>query len=176
MPTCALTSSILVNCNDSFIGGIKDTYIAEYDSLDTYSEDANGMITGVTMVEGKQFFRYQFTKNSATLVDTYAPSDNGGGAYTPVLTLNLKGLRQSVSNELQTLANIDSVAIVKDANGKYWAVGFQNGLSVTNMAAQTGGNSTELNGYSALTLTGSEPKFIKAVDPSIIAALLVPAS
>jgi len=166
MPTCALTSSILVNCNDSFIGGIKDVYVSEYDSLDIYSEDANGMITGVTMVEGKQFFRYQFTKNS----------DNGGGAYTPVLTLNLKGLRQSVSNELQTLANIDSVAIVKDANGKYWAVGFQNGLSVTNMAAQTGGNSTELNGYSALTLTGSEPKFIKAVDPSIIAALLVPAS
>ncbi|MGN6439068.1 MAG: hypothetical protein ACTHMM_21170 [Agriterribacter sp.] len=172
---CALTKSVLVNCNDSYIGGIKDVLISELDSLETVSFAVDGTITGITMVTDKQFYKYQFVKNTASLVDTYAPSDSGGGAYTPVLTLNLKGLRQDVSNELQTLANIDSVAIVKDANAKYWAVGFTNGLSVTNVAAQTGANNTELNGYNALTLTGSEPTFIKAVDPSIIAALLVPA-
>lgn len=171
---CLLTKSLLNNCGENYIGGVKDIYATELDSIELISYATDGSVTGITLVEGKQFFRYQFVRNSASLVDTYTPGDNGG-AYVPVITLNLKGLRQDVHNELQSLANIDSVIIVKDANGKFWLVGGTNGLQVTGGAAQTGANNTELNGYSALTLTGSEPKFSPSVAAGIISALLVPA-
>lgn len=176
MAGCNLTKSLLVDCTQSYVGGVKELYVTEFDSvLSVTKSDASG-VTAITMDDGKQFYRYQFVKNSASFTDAYTANDTGSGAYVPTITVNIKGLRQDVKIELEALARIESIAIIKDANGKFLLVGLQNGLTVSTVTGQTGANSGELNGYQALTLTGAEPTFSYFVNPSLIPDLLVPAS
>ncbi len=172
--SCALTQSLLENCTKTYVGGVSEVYLCEFDALEGYTEsDASG-VTAISLDEGKQFFKYQFVRNSASFVDAFESGDNGGGV-TPTITMNLKGLRQAAKLEIETLARLTLIAIVKDKNGQYLLVGAQNGLTVQSVSGQTGQQLSDLNGYNALTLVGEEPLFAKFVDPAIIPGLLVPA-
>jgi hypothetical protein len=55
-------------------------------------------------------------------------------------------------------------ALVEDNNNRYWLVFLDNGGIVSASSLQTGMSYTDLNGASALTISGGEPTSIREVD------------
>ena len=59
----------------------------------------------------------------------------------------------------------------KDANGKYWFLGYEEFVSATAGTAETGVNRTDGNRYT-ITLTDYSSSYPYEVDPSIVDALV----
>jgi hypothetical protein len=74
------------------------------------------------------------------------------------------------SAEMNIVAKGYPMAVVKDRNGKYHAIGLQDGIDFT-VDAVTGGAKTDLNGY---TLTGvaTTGSIAPILDPATITAFL----
>ena len=172
---CALTSDISLGCRDSK-GGIKTIYVTELANKSTLSANASGVITTFTLSTGKEFFTYNLEKEHASLTETtaYAP-ENGTVFSEQTLTFTLHKLQTTLRQELSLLIQNRVMVIVLDRNGKYWLLGKNNGMDVTNIESLTGQAFGDNNGYN-LTLVGREEDMIQEVDASLIATLTAPAS
>jgi hypothetical protein len=76
----------------------------------------------------------------------------------------------NVRNEILLLAQNTLMAVVQDANNKYWLLGKLNGIDLTGGNAATGTAATDRSGYT-LTFSGSEPALAPEVQASVISTL-----
>jgi hypothetical protein len=171
--SCALTSGFTLDCRDS-VGGIKAILVAEVKNKGTITASA-GVITAFTMASGKQFFRYEFRKQTGSFTETIVTNDeNGTLFYEQSITAQLSRLEATKRNELFLLAKNNVMVIVEDRNGKYWLMGQEDGM-VLSGAGQTGTAMGDFNGYQ-LTFTGAEEIPALEVGSGLIAALSAPAT
>ena len=91
--------------------------------------------------------------------------------YSSVLTLKFNKLDTVKRTEFVNLAKGNLAAIVKDANGVYWYLGFDNEVSVTGGSATTGVAMGDMNGYE-IQLTDLSKQLPYEVDSTIITALI----
>ena len=166
---CALTQGYTLDCKDS-LGGIKAMWLIASGNVTAITE-ASGIVSAITKSAGKVFYKYELVKNTGSLTETITASvENGTVFYAQELSVVLNKLQANTRNEILLLAKNTLLAVVQDANDKYWLLGRVAGLDVTGGTAATGTATGDRNGYT-LTFTGNEKELAPEVNSSIIAGL-----
>lgn len=163
--------ALLKDCSPS-MGGILEAYFANKEDIQevTLAED---MVDAITMAEtSNKFVKFQFAKNTGSMSSTYTIDPTTGVRYVTtdlVLVFNRMETRKRVA--ITALAQNDLVAIVKDANNKYWFLGYNEAVTATTGDGMTGTARGDRNGYS-VTLQDNSHEMPYEVNPDIIAELV----
>lgn len=166
---CALTQGYTLDCKDS-LGGIKAVWLIAHGNVTTVTE-ASGIVSAITKSAGKVFYKYELVKNTGSLTETITTSvENGTVFYAQELSIVLNKLQANTRNEILLLAQNTLMAVVQDANDKYWLLGRVAGLDITGGTATTGTATGDRSGY-ALTFSGNEKQLAPEVNSGIIAGL-----
>lgn len=169
---CPINLSFTLDCKDNK-GGIKTIYLAVFPSNGlSYSPTiASGVITAWSSASSK-FFTYQVRTGIATGNDKATVTKaNGTKMYAPALTTQIEKMSAASVVELNNMIANRLLVIVLDRNGKYWLMGYNNGMDVTEMDGQFGTAMGDFNGYK-LSLAGEEESPMLEVTSGIVAALL----
>jgi formyltetrahydrofolate synthetase len=133
---------------------------------------SGGVVTALTKDSGKRFYKYELVKATSSFVENINASvENGTIFYQQELTIVLNKLQANTRNEILLLAKNTLMAVVQDANDKYWLLGRYTGLDVTGGTSATGTAQGDRNGYT-LTFTGGEKELAPEVNSGIIAGLV----
>lgn len=162
-------SGLAKDCSPS-MGGIIEVYIANFDDV-TAKSITDGKISAITMASSATFKTYHFPKNTGSLTSTYNIADGGNKYVSSELVLLFSRMETPKRVEITALAVGDLAIIVKDANGKYWYLGYDEGVNLSAGDGQTGTARGDANRYS-VTLQDNSWEMPYEVDPSIIAGLL----
>lgn len=166
---CALTQGYTLDCRDS-LGGITEVYFIAFQDVSSTTE-ASGVITALTKVTGKRFYKYELTKGTSVMTENVNSNVQNGTLYfTPELTIILNKLQANTRNELLLLAKNLLVAVAKDNNGKYWYLGKTRGIDLTAGSATSGTAEADRSGYT-MTFAGAEPSLSPEVNSAVAAAL-----
>lgn len=163
-------TAILKDCSPS-MGGIIEAMFANKEDVQevTLAED---MVDAITMANSKKFVKFQFARNTGSMSSNYTiDSATGVKFVTTDLVLVFNRMETSKRVAIKALMQNDLVAIVKDANGKYWYLGYDEALNATAGDGLTGTARADRNGYSA-TLQDNSHEMPYEVNPEIIAALV----
>lgn len=164
----ALTA-ILKDCSPS-MGGISEALFANKEDVKEVllTED---IISAITMESGKKFVRFQFPRNTGSMSSNYTIDQTTGVKFVTtdlVLVFNRMDTQKRVA--IKALAENDLVGLVKDANGKWWYLGYDEPLNATAGDGLTGTARADRNGYS-VTLQDNSHQMPYEVSPEIVDAL-----
>lgn len=145
---CDISSGRLRYCKE-FVGGVANIYLLNYVS-DAFTVSAGNEATAINPLV-TAVYEYEIDGDTHNLVQNFVSSkDNGTSVNTQTLTFMLKGMDATTSVQINTLVKGKVIAVIKDRNGKYIALGIDDGMDF-NADAVTGSAKTDMNGY---TLTG----------------------
>lgn len=163
-------TAILRDCSPS-MGGILEAYFANKEDVKEVTI-AEEQVSAITMEDGKKFTKFQFARNTGSMSSTYTKDPTTGVNYvTTELNLVFNRMETTKRVAIAALAQNDLVAIVKDANGKYWYLGFNEPVTATTGDGVTGTARGDRNGYS-VTLQDNSHEMPYEVNPTIVAALV----
>ena len=163
-------TAILKDCSPS-MGGIIEAMFANKEDVQEVTL-ADDMVNAITMETGKKFVKFQFARNTGSMSSNYTIDPTTGVKFvTTDLVLVFNRMETSKRVAIKALMQNDLVAIVKDANGKYWYLGYNEALNATAGDGLTGTARADRNGYSA-TLQDNSHEMPYEVSPEIIAALV----
>lgn len=169
--SCTQTLSGLVRDCTSNMGGIVEVLIANYDDV-TAKTLTTGVISAITMASSAKFKKYVFAKNTGSLTSTYTMDAAAGVKFvTSELVLQFNKMQTTSRVELSALSFADLAVIVKDANGKYWYLGYDEPVNASAGDGQTGTARSDANRYT-ITLQDQSQEMPYEVDGDIIAGLL----
>lgn len=158
------------DCSPS-MGGIVEVLIANFDDVASKTI-STGKISAITMANTAKFKKYSFLKNTGNLVSTYTSDIANGVRYvTSVLTLLFNRMETTKRSEIALLAVSDLAVIVKDSNGVYWYLGYDEPVNLSAGDGQTGTAKADANRYS-VTLQDESRDLPYEVESSVIAGLL----
>ena len=147
MASCDITAGRLRACKNN-IGGVGSLYLFNY--LENPFTVMDGEATAINPLL-TEVFEFQLEGDGSNLAESLVSErQNGTSVNTQTLTAVLKQIDKDTSATLNLLAYGFPMAVVKDRNGNFNAVGIDDGIDFT-IAQTTGGAKTDLNGY---TLTG----------------------
>lgn len=168
---CSQTLSGLINDCTPSMGGIVEVLIANHADVSAVTA-ADGVITAITMASGKTFYKYTFARNTGSLSSNYTIDDTTGAKFVVSdLVLQFNRMEAAKRVEITALAEGESAVIVKDANGKYWYLGYDAPVVASAGDGLTGTARSDRNGYS-ITLQDNSAEMPFEVTSSIVEALL----
>lgn len=152
--------------------GVSTVYIGNYDSVLSFTTDTAGVILSGLTVSGETSgnkFLYELAQNKgvASFIDTATINiANGTAISVPKLVIKTVGLDPNVITIYKELLQARVVAVVKTIDGKYYALGFNNGLDAT---VATIGSEAAVDGFKggSFELTGSEPTPFYLMDSTV---------
>jgi len=166
---CALTQDLNLDCRDSY-GGLKTVYLIEHEHLESITSSA-GVITAIDKATGKLFRKYNLIAHTGESDEAVASSrENGSTEVTQTVKFPINKLNVSVRNELLLLGKNRLGVVIVDENGTGWLYGEEYGLMLNAIAAKTGVQLADRNGYE-LTFDGKEKALAKQVDATTLATL-----
>ena len=170
---CTQSLSGIAAACETNVGGIREVYIANYDDVTAIEVDeTSNMIDTITMETGKKFYKYLFKKNTSSLTSTLNVDPTAGVNFVQSdLALVFAKQETTKRMEIAKLSLGELRVIVKDANGKFWFLGYEEFVSATAGTAETGVNRTDGNRYT-ITLTDYSSSYPYEVDPTIVDALV----
>lgn len=169
--SCNQTLSGLVKDCSPSMGGILEVLLANREDVASVSAET-GKISGITMDSSAKFKKYSFTRNTGSMTSTYTINQANGVNYvTTDLVLQFNRMETTKRVEITALSVNDLVAIVKDANGVYWYLGYDEPVNASAGDGQTGTGRDEANRYT-ITLQDISKEMPMEVDASIIEGLL----
>jgi len=144
---CDITAGRLKSCKNS-LGGMSKLYLFNF--LEDPFTVANGIATAINPLL-TEVFEYELEGDGNNVSESLVPDRNTGKSVnTQTTTVVLKKIDATTSAQMNIIAHGYPMAVVKDRNGIFHAVGIDDGIDFT-VVQSTGGAKTELNGY---TLTG----------------------
>lgn len=159
------------------MGGIVRVLLANRDDVSAITV-TDGEITAITMVSSgtppvaATFKEYLFRPQTGSMKSERQIDEAAGTNYVQtLLALVFNRMETSKRLEIEALALADAVAIVEDANGKYWYLGKDHPLHMSAGGGETGTARGDRNAYTT-TLQDDSLEFPNEVDPDIVAALL----
>lgn len=160
------------DCNGS-VGGIIEVYAALYNTVSAITLDSgNTEISAITMTSGSTWYKYQFRKNTGSLSSTLNVTDQGDTYVTSELSLVFNKMETKKRVEMAALSVQDLAVIVKDANGKYWYLGYNEPVNASTGEGQTGTNRTDSNHY-GLTLSDTSGSWPYEVSSTCVEGLSI---
>lgn len=156
MSTCLLSGGWgLPDCRDNS-AGVNTIYISNWSNVTSYDLDNDEIVTGITMSGSTKFYEFKPNKNSGQFTQTVTVSaENGTVGTEQTITLITSKNEYEKRNLIKLLAQSEMIAIVLDRNGKYFLVGADFGLTLTNTGYDSGKLITDANAWT-LTLVGTE--------------------
>ena len=165
MASCYIQTGYTLYCRTSSTGGLKTAwFLGGVGSEITGYTVSAGMVTAIGGTG--TWFQFQLPKQSASLTENLGVNSTSQSVtFQPELVLNLPKLDTTLRDVVVDLVSQNEVyALVEDNNNRYWLVVLDNGGIVSASSLQTGMAYTDLNGASALTISGGEPTSIREVD------------
>lgn len=163
-------SGLVKDCSPS-MGGITEVLLANREDVSAVTANT-GKITEITMASSAKFKRYTFARNTGSMTSTYTIDQASGVKYvTTDLLLQFNRMETAKRVEISALAVNDLVAIVKDANGIYWYLGYDEPVNASAGDGQTGTARGDANRYT-ITLQDNSKEMPMEVDSTIVAALI----
>ena len=163
-------SGLVKDCSPS-MGGITEVLLANREDVSAVTADS-GKVTEITMASSAKFKRYAFARNTGSMTSTYTIDQASGVKYvTTDLLLQFNRMETAKRVEISALAVNDLVAIVKDANGIYWYLGYDEPVNASAGDGQTGTARGDANRYT-ITLQDNSKEMPMEVDSTIVAALI----
>ena len=145
---CSVTLTGLPRDCEKSMGGIAELWAVDHAavSLVTLSEE---VITDIALKEGAQFVRYYFRKGAGSMTKNFN-IDNPNGINFAVTDVVVQFGKMDTAKRIamNTLTVADVALIVKDNNGKYWYLGYDNPVTATAGSGATGQAFTDANMYS----------------------------
>lgn len=164
MAACFISTGYTLDCRTSSTGGIKTMWVLG---------DSGNTITGYTVTNSEvsaiggtgTWYKFELPKQSSSLTETLGVNTTSQSVtFQPEIVVNLPKLQTQLRDVFVDLVSQNEIyALIEDNNNRYWLVGLDNGLQVTAGSLATGLAYTDLNGASALTMTGGEPTSIREV-------------
>lgn len=174
MAGCVLTQDFNLDCRGS-VGGIKIVYLIETSNIFSIT-DASGVVISITKTAGSIFRKYYLTKQTSNLTNNLITNESNGAVYaSETLELIINKLEANKRNEIMLLSRNNITAVVGDNNGKYWLLGREQGLVLTQGVAGSGTSLGDRNGYT-LPFAGNERELAYEVPLSVVDTLPVPGS
>lgn len=167
-------SGIGLGCKDN-MGGIKEVYLIKEEDITTVTA-SEGQISALTLNEGASFKTYKFRKGTSQFTSTMT-SDEAAGTLSVQTDLALQFSKMETSKRLEIMAMcMESMkAIVLDANGKYWFLGYDFPVTASAATGQTGTNFGDFGGYN-VTLTDNSKEFPYEIPDTVIKELDITAA
>jgi len=162
MACLRFSTTIADACRDAQ-PGLTKIFLANYSDLVSYELNAAGTaITGLTMSgttgTNAAFYEVSLNKQVGSVLDTPTINiANGVAVSKPKISGFVQGMDEDVMLMYKSLLQADVVGVVKTINGRYYAVGFDNGLT---MIAGSYGTEAASDGKAGFTfeLEGIESK------------------
>lgn len=169
--SCNQTLSGLVKDCSPSMGGIVEVLLANRDDIESVSAES-GKVSVITMAASAKFKKYSFARNTGSMTSTYTIDQASGVKYvTTDLVLQFNRMETTKRVEITALSVNDLVAIVKDANGVYWYLGYDEPVNASAGDGQTGTARGDANRYT-ITLQDISKEMPMEVDVSIVEGLL----
>lgn len=155
------------------IGGVDTDYIIEFINVTAVAVTSN-VVTGITRVSTKIFRSYILANEVG--FDSDDPNPNAGTnslLYKHIVGFTTNGISTAMKVEMKAMCQTPTLHIVKRRDGSCWLYGLTKGMNLVTPTAQNkkeGANGPQMTWQ----FEGTEPSFALEVDPTIIAALLVP--
>jgi len=144
---CDIISGRLKICKQS-LGGLGKLFLFNY--VENPFTITNGVATAINPLL-TEVFEYAIEGDGNNVSESIVSDRNTGTSInTQTTTIVLKKIDAVTSAQLNLLTYGFPMAVVKDRNGVFHAIGIDDGIDFT-VVQSTGGAKTELNGY---TLTG----------------------
>lgn len=172
-----LIQGIVNNCEAS-IGGVSEVWLAKRENV-TVDVDSGvtesgytqiSYVTAITMATGTSFVKYWVRKNSSSMTSTLNVGDNTS-YYTTELNLTFSRMSAQKRMELLAMAFEDLCALVKDANGSWYFLGYDNPITASAETGETGQNRSDANQYT-VTLQDESTELPHFVKEDVIEGLL----
>jgi ribosomal protein L6P/L9E len=165
---CNITTGRAKACKE-FQGGVQSLYLFNF--LENAFTVVDGEATAINPLL-TEVFEYKVEGDGQTLVENMVSDRNTSTTVnTQTITAMLKGIDAETSAELNLVAKGYPMAVVRDRNGVYHAVGLDDGIDFT-IDQATGGAKTDMNGYTitGVSTTGSlSPKLDSATITAFLA-------
>jgi hypothetical protein len=164
MASCYITTGYTLDCRTASTGGLKQLWIlGGVDNSITGYTVTNSQVTAIGGVG--TWFNFELPKQAASLTENLGVNTTSQSVtFQPELVLNLPKLDTNLRDVVVDLVSQNEIyALVEDNNNRYWLVFLDNGGIVSASSLQTGQAYTDLNGASALTISGGEPTSIREV-------------
>lgn len=164
---CSCTNQTIAGlCRDceGSLGGIVSVYLANYkENIFTVTSGAVSAVDSAV-----SFYEYQFRKNTGSMTSTLnIDPANGVNFVQTDLVMLFSRMETKKRIEMAALSVGQLAGIVKDANGKYYALGVSEPLEASAGDGQTGTARTDGNRYS-ITLTDNQSTFPPLIPDSVM--------
>lgn len=164
-----LTNGRGLECREA-VGGLRNVYFANHDTLGAYTVDSDGQLTDVAATAS--VYKYALNPQGSEYTETITVNeDNGTVFYEQVTTLMLPNLSKEALKALRLLTAGRFQIFTEDNNvneatgfGQCYLVGAYNGATVTGGSVALGKALGDMSGYT-LTITSRERKSALFVEP-----------
>lgn len=162
------------SCSNS-VGGIQVVYLIPYDRIasvitsntgaGTDAEVSNGQVTGFTYYDASgntaettdAWVQYKFRKNTGSMTSNLNLDETNGVSYIETdLVMMFSKMETRKRTEMVALAKGEVACLVKDSNGLYWFLGYNEGVTTNAGVGQTGQQKTDGNYYQVTLRDSSE--------------------
>ena len=160
-------SALDASCSNS-VGGIQVVYLIPYDYIADVkigeSGDSEGMVTAITYTSTSaktattaDWQTFKFRKNTGSMTSNLNLDETNGVSYIETdLVMMFSKMETNKRTQMVALAKGEVACLVKDSNGLYWFLGFNEGVTANAGLGQTGQQKTDGNYYSVTLRDSSE--------------------
>lgn len=155
-------------------GGINTIYVTDIQNISGITFTGS-TVSGITMVTGKKWAKYDLRKNLSTFEETYNNDDTGAKYVSTTTTAIFTKQDSALRDELELLFSAQVYVIVVDNNGKYKLVGYSKNTPTycwSNATATTGASRSDSNQIS-LTIASEQDELSFYLDSASILSTIV---
>ena len=156
MAVCLLNQDVLKSnfCGYS-LGAFSRVYLANYDEVSaTVINTENGQeVTGITMSDGKVFYKFDIAKNSGSWTDELVVTDAGAKYRTQTINFNVNGTyTKNMADVVDALSLGKYVAVIEKNDGTNVMLGRLSGIEASVVTVGGSEDDSVVNGIQ-VTLT-----------------------
>lgn len=153
-------------------GDIKFGKLTEPVSDPDPQKTVGGIIKEAANVKSAQLIEFVPAKNTASITKTMTKNDSTGVKYwNNEIVAQFNRMDASKREALDNLDGSEVAGLVKDKNGIYWAIGYEQSATVTAATGQTGAAADDGNFYS-VTITDVTGARMRVVQTDVAQALI----
>ena len=160
-------SGLNAGCKDS-VGGVAKVWLADFEAVE-WTVDPS---TYTAKPDAATAFKvYNLRRGAASMTSTLTVNDNAGSYFTTEVAMNFLKMENAKRLEVMAMLMGQCTGVVKDRNGKYWAIGIENPLEGSAGEGNTGTAAADPNQYS-VTISVDDAELPREItDATTIAAL-----
>jgi len=162
--TCLNLKGYSRGCDES-VGGIKTVVLFETADVSSYTIDASGNLSTLTLKDDGNAFKYEFLRDNANFTDAIIGAGTVSSiSFQPSINLTFKRANTLLINEIIELGKNYTSAVIETNNGDHFTLGVERGLGLLASPGITSGNNFEEANGAVLLLQGTERRPIIPTD------------